>query len=232
MEGWVDLGYPAIHRLGVKLVISHHKCDALSPHYWATHVSVLGFIHFLIKLLIYFLFSFNTCRRFASDFSFRLSNFLSFGISYCNIYVIHPVPRRVPAGSMVSTMGRWAGVGWLGPAWAMHSYAQSTLITVSKRTFAVSSTNLWNKLPTYITSAPSLLVFRQCSSLHLARSLLFFCHWLRPSVHLSVSLTQTHRAISWPPVFHDKNYKSCSSIFDLGPLTPKIYSLKFAQNRL
>jgi len=31
----------------------------------------------------------------------------------------------------------------------------------------------------------------------------------------------------WPSVLHVALYKRCSSIFDLGPLTPKIYSPKF-----
>jgi len=38
-----------------------------------------------------------------------------------------------------------------------------------------------------------------------------------------------NRAISWPSVLHDKATKRCSSIFGLGPLTPKIYFPKFAK---
>jgi len=65
----------------------------------------------------------------------------------------------------------------------------------------------------------------------------YFCRWLSLSVHLSVSLSQTlllfcsrwNRAI-WPSVLHDKNYNTVffSTVFDLGPLTPKIYSPKFS----
>jgi len=57
---------------------------------------------------------------------------------------------------------------------------------------------------------------------------------------LSVRLWQTlllfcfswNWAIFGPSVHHDPSTKRCSYIFDLGPVTPKIYSPKFAQNRL
>ena len=43
-------------------------------------------------------------------------------------------------------------------------------------------------------------------------------------------VSRWNRVISWPSVLHDKNYtKHCPSIFDLGPLAPKIYSPKFAK---
>ena len=35
------------------------------------------------------------------------------------------------------------------------------LTTVGKRAFPVSAANLWNSLPTHLTSAPSLTIFRQ-----------------------------------------------------------------------
>jgi len=35
------------------------------------------------------------------------------------------------------------------------------LTTVGKRAFPVSTANLWNSLPTHLTSAPSLAIFRQ-----------------------------------------------------------------------
>jgi len=68
--------------------------------------------------------------------------------------------------------------------------------------------------------------------------LLFFCRWLLsicPSVRLSVChkhcfffVSRWNRAIFWPSVFHDKNYETVFFNFDLGPLTPKIYSPKFS----
>ena len=41
-------------------------------------------------------------------------------------------------------------------------------------------------------------------------------------------VSRWNRAIFWPSVLHDKNHKTFSSIFHLGPLTPKIYSPKFS----
>jgi len=38
-----------------------------------------------------------------------------------------------------------------------------------------------------------------------------------------------NRAIFWPLVLREPSTKHCSSIFDLGPLTPKIDSAKFCQ---
>jgi len=68
------------------------------------------------------------------------------------------------------------------------------------------------------------------------RSLLFLS--LTLSVYLlSVCLSQTllllfcfsmESSHFWPSVLHDKKYKTISSIFDLGPLTPKIYSPTFS----
>jgi len=48
---------------------------------------------------------------------------------------------------------------------------------------------------------------------------LFVCH--KHCFFFFVS--RWNRAIFWPSVLHDKNFKMFSSIFDLGPLTPKIY---------
>ena len=62
----------------------------------------------------------------------------------------------------------------------------------------------------------------RCLSLCLSRSfklLLLFC--------FSMESSHFGRHFSMCP-----STKRCSSIFDLGPLTPKIYSPKFAQNRL
>jgi len=43
-------------------------------------------------------------------------------------------------------------------------------ITVSRRAFPVSAANLWNSLPTHLTSAPSLTVFRKCLKTPFRRS--------------------------------------------------------------
>jgi len=45
----------------------------------------------------------------------------------------------------------------------------SRLVTVGDRSFAVAGPRLWNTLPEDITSAPSLLVFRQKLKTHLFR---------------------------------------------------------------
>ena len=36
-----------------------------------------------------------------------------------------------------------------------------TILAVIKRAFPVSSANFWNSLPSHVTSAPSLAIFRQ-----------------------------------------------------------------------
>ena len=63
------------------------------------------------------------------------------------------------------------------------------------------------------------------------------CRWLCLSVSPSVTVllqiassffvSRWNRAIFWPSVLHVALYKTFSSIFDLGPLNPKIYSPKF-----
>ena len=58
--------------------------------------------------------------------------------------------------------------------------------------------------------------------------ILSVCMSVCPSVtNITSSFLFWNRAVLWPRVLHDENYKRCSSIFDLGPLTPKIYSPKF-----
>jgi len=44
------------------------------------------------------------------------------------------------------------------------------------------------------------------------------CHKLQITSFFS---SGRNRAIFWPSVLHDPSTKRCSSIFDLGPLTPK-----------
>ena len=76
-----------------------------------------------------------------------------------------------------------------------------------------------------IDSAPSLgvyyflsLILSVCPSVcHGQTSNCFFC------------VSRWNRAIYGPSVLHDPSTKRCSSIFDLGSLTPKIDSPKFEQ---
>jgi len=68
----------------------------------------------------------------------------------------------------------------------------------------------------------------------------FFCRWLCLSVRLSrtnfrlilLFVSRWNWAIFCRQVSMCPSTKRCSSIFDLRPITPKIYSQKFAQNRL
>jgi len=92
----------------------------------------------------------------------------------------------------------------------------------------------------FLISAPSLgvyycqqLTLSVCSSVRMSvwmAGCLSVCH--TPSNCFFFFVSRWNRAIFWPSVLHVPLYKSCSSIFNLGPLTPKIYSPKFAQNRL
>jgi len=45
-------------------------------------------------------------------------------------------------------------------------------------------------------------------------------------------VSRWNQAMFWLLVLHDPSTKRCSSVFELGPLTPKIYSPTLAQNRL
>ena len=47
------------------------------------------------------------------------------------------------------------------------------LSTVGKRAFQISSANFWNSLPSHVTSAPSLAIFRQRLKTFLIHDLLF-----------------------------------------------------------
>jgi len=97
---------------------------------------------------------------------------------------------------------------------------------------AVSVTQLLRPHVTiFLISVPSLGVY-YCQQLTLSVRMsvpLFVCH--APS-NCFFFVSQWNRAIFGHhfPMWHST--KRCSSIFDLGPLTPKIYSPKFAQNRL
>jgi len=83
-------------------------------------------------------------------------------------------------------------------------------------------------LRTLLISAPSLGVY------YFLSLTLSVC----PSVCLSQTLTLLFLFLDGIELLFDRQFsmtkstKRCSSIFDLGPLTPKIYSPKFAQNRL
>ena len=79
-------------------------------------------------------------------------------------------------------------------------------------------------------------VFDICWSPRLTRS--HYCQQLTLSVRLSVPMSVCHAPSNCFFLFFGRQFsiwhstKRCSSIFDLGFLTPKIYSPKFAQNRL
>ena len=62
---------------------------------------------------------------------------------------------------------------------------------------------------------------------------MYVCHAV-PLNRFFFFVSRWNRAIFCPSVLHVALYKTVSSIFDLGPVTPKIYSPSFAlaQNRL
>jgi len=77
-----------------------------------------------------------------------------------------------------------------------------------------------------LISAPSLRVYYcQHLTLSVCQSVCaFVCHKLQTaSSFFRFSMESCH---FWPPVLHDPLYKTFSSIFDLGPKKPKIYSAK------
>ena len=101
-----------------------------------------------------------------------------------------------------------------------------------------ASSNLYSS-----TTASTLLLFHTfCKLLISAPSLgVYYILSLTLSVCTSICLSVCHKhcfffvvsrwnwAISWPSVFHDKNYKTLFFNFWFRPLTPKIYSPKFAK---
>jgi len=79
-------------------------------------------------------------------------------------------------------------------------------------------------MPAVVDSAPSLGVYYFLSST--LSVCLSVCHGA-PSNCFFFFVSRWNRAIFWPSVLHVSLYTTFSSIFDLGPLNPKIYSPKF-----
>ena len=120
-------------------------------------------------------------------------------------FLIHSRPH---SGSLKPRFGRCSIV-------ILRAYRASLVMSWSTYTH---NNNNNNKL---LISAPSLGVYY------------FFCRWLCLSQTLillfCLSMESSH---FWPSVLHDKNYKTLFFDFWFRPPTPKIYSPKFAQNRL